>query len=271
LLARTVNLSNLTDIKIVPAIFSVKDNVGNVYSQTYHLNIIPAPIAYNVEINGQVPDATPYFKPGTKVSVTFNVSNSQRANSITVILMDEDDNNQQVAIQTIEDNLGDLVLPMTIDFDNITIPYTHHLSADVIVYYPTYQYPGDEQTEIFANIVHSSNSLIADGVDPDGLPVISATDGSDDYLNADGNFHILSFDIMDADSGVDWTTPQIVFNPEEGITVGVLDTSEAGKAKWNITVDQNIVAQRVTATVTANDKVGNTGTLIRYLNSYPDS
>ena len=90
---------------------------------------------------------------------------------------------------------------------------------------------------------------------------------SDVYKRQD---QILSFDITDADSGVNWSTPVIVFNPADGITIGALDTtSEPGKAKWNITVDQNIASQRVVATITANDNVGNTGTLVRYLNVIP--
>jgi len=261
-----ITLLDTTAVKNFVATLSVKDKTGNELVESRYINVVPSPHPVNVVISGAVPTANPYFQPGTDITVAFEVANYQRADKIDVMLFDQTTGLQVGNTQTIsapDSSLFNLL------FTAVSIPHTNVLSALVVVTYSKYDTGTSTLLNTNAiNTANSNNTLIADGVDPDGLPVISATAGSLDYLTA-GTDQILSFDITDADSGVNWSTPEIIFNPADGITIGALDITEPGKAKWNITVDQDIAAQRVVATITANDNVDNTGTLVRYLNIIP--
>lgn len=261
-----ITLLDTTAVKNFVATLSVKDKTGNELVESRYINVAPSPLPVNVVISGAVPTANPYFKPGTDITVSFEVENYQRADKIDVMLINQTTDLQVGNTQTISAPDSSL---FNLSFPSVSIPHSDTLSALVVVTYSKYDTGTSLSLNTNAiNTAISGNNLIADGVDPDGLPVISATDGSLDYLTA-GTDQILSFDITDADSGVNWSTPEIIFNPADGITIGALDITDTGKAKWNITVDQDIAAQRVVATITANDNVDNTGTLVRYLNIIP--
>ena len=262
----TITLPANTAIKNFIATFKVKDMVNNETVLVRNINVIPAPMPSNVAITATFPAAPLYFRPGTDINVAFDISNPERADKIEVKLINVTTDTQVGVTQVI--NAPDLP-NYTQTFAAVTIPHTNTLRADVIVTYSKYNDAAAVLNTAATNTASNllALNLIADGTDPDGLPVITAVEPQIELIA--GSSQILSFTITDAGSGVDWATPTISFDPATGITVGALDVSEAGKAKWNITVDAGLVAQRVVATITAKDKVVNENTLLRYLNIVP--
>jgi hypothetical protein len=223
-----ITLLDTTAVKNFVATLSVKDKTGNELVESRYINVAPSPLPVNVVISGAVPTANPYFKPGTDITVSFEVENYQRADKIDVMLINQTTDLQVGNTQTISAPDSSL---FNLSFPSVSIPHSDTLSALVVVTYSKYDTGTSLSLNTNAiNTAISGNNLIADGVDPDGLPVISATDGSLDYLTA-GTDQILSFDITDADSGVNWSTPEIIFNPADGITIGALDITDTGKAK----------------------------------------
>ncbi|HOM79711.1 MAG TPA: hypothetical protein PLZ47_06460, partial [Candidatus Cloacimonas acidaminovorans] len=258
-----ITLPANTAIKYFVATFKVKDRVNNELTINRYINVVPSPQPTNITLKSAFPLVeTSYFRPGTDIHVTFNVTNYQRADKVEVKLINQTTGLQVGTTQTITS-------PTTGSFDRtfsaVIIPTSNVLRADIIVTYT--KYDTGTSTTLNTNATNSAsspNTLIADSV----LPVITATTGSLPYLTA-GSSQVLSFDIADATSGVNWSSPTISFNPATGISIGALDTSVTGKARWTVTVNENIASQRVSVTVTAKDKVDNTQTLTRYLNIMP--
>jgi hypothetical protein len=264
----TITLAADTAIKNFVATFTVKDKVNNVTTLVRNINVQPAPMPSNVVLTATFPAAPLYFRPGTDITVDFAITNPLRADKIEVKLFNNTTNTQVGATQTIT---APTLANYTRTFTAVTIPHTNVLRADVIVTYSKYNDAAAALNTAATNSATSAINLIADGTNPNGLPVITVFDEplyDETQLNTLAG-QWMSFTVTDAGSGVDRPTATLTFNPATGITVGALDLSVAGQVRWFVTADVNLVAPRVQATVTCADLVANVNTLNRYLNVMP--
>lgn len=264
----TITLAANTNVKNFVATFKVKDKVNNETTVVRNISVNPAPMPSNVVLTATFPAAPLYFRPGTGITVDFNISNPQRADKIDVKLFNVNTGVQVGATQTIT---APTETSYTRNFASVTIPNTNVLRADVIVTYSKYDNGTAVLNTAATNSATSAINLIADGTNPNGLPVITVFDEplyDETQLNTLAG-QWMSFTVTDAGSGVDRPTATLTFNPATGITVGALDLTIAGQIRWFVTADASLVAQRVQATVTCADLVANVGSLSRYLNVMP--
>ena len=251
-----------TDVAHFVATFTVKDNVNNTSSVDLNINVLPAPVPSNVVLISESLLAPDYFQPGTDVTVEFDVSDANRADMIEVKIFDHTLGTQVGATHVINDPTA---LNYSVDFASVMIPDTHELRADVIVSYSQY----DDSLAGLSTLTHdasSNNNLIADGTDPDGLPVIVAE--ATDLSLVEEATTPLTFEMTDSGSGINWASADLVITPSTDITIAA-PVVVGDDITWDVTLDDGILAQRLVADIYVEDNVGNSYSITRYLNVMP--
>ena len=254
-----------TDVAHFIATFTVTDNVGNEYVIEKHINVLPSPVPSNVQIVGN-PAAPAFFRPSNDdITVTWDVSDYQRATDIEVQLWD------LTAVPSVM--LATVTLAndaVTHTFELIDADHTHQVGAQVLAHYEAYADADAATTLPGANSATSAAYITADGTDPDGLPVVVA-DAAYPEVVVVGNSYTFKYNVTDAQSGVDWTTAELLFNGllvNPGITVAApvlgVDTVE-----WLVTFDAAIETSRLEAQISISDMVANATALTRYVNVEP--